>query len=977
MSKLLQGEMTGETLLLNPTEEDNTSDFLPNFETRSGSKLSQEAPVYVFYINGVRNDKATYKDSVNFINNFLKKAGVNSQIVDTTYNPDGRTKGLGDLIESVQQACDLRTPGKSVINNAVDAILAKEKVEWRKAQESLGDIPKPKFLIFGHSQGNFFAENVVDTLQKDYPGIAQRTRILAISTFTDFENRTDTNFELNDGSGEFSKDTVIYDYLVRKDDFPNRLKNLPCIEIPNNKYNLPSLPGFKKGSGPFDSHDIKNYLDDPDDNTDGYQTINRNKKAVRKSFEAAKTKVNQLLNAEVAKVKWISKTDSNWNDPKNWQGGVVPGPDDDVAIDIPRANPVITIPNDVTVKSISSEENIVVKGSLTVTVDESKINGNLTVSPGASLTVKNFGTYLLATGTTVINKANLFAENGGLLSLPTVSSYTGGAYDSYIQAKGKDSKIQLPALTTLTGSGDSSYPVYARALDGGTVDLGAKVGKTAVTKSVQFEADGVGSKVKADKLKSANGYVDLFASNQGILKFPKLNTYKGAAYDSYIQAKDKGSKIELPSLNTLTGSRDSSYPVYARALDGATVSLGAKAVDGYVGMFATNGGTLKFPKLSTYKGAAYDSYIQAEGKGSKVELPALTTLTGSGDSDYPVYARARDGATVDLGAKAGKTAVTKSVQFEADGVGSTVKADKLVSANGYVDLFASNQGTLKFPKLSTYNGAAYDSYIQAKDKGSKIELPALTKLTGSRDSSYPVYARALDGATVDVRNLTNIPSGAFTVAADGKGSSVKISALPIKRKPSIIKTNGGKVQKVSSNKTIEGRSKDNLLKEASKDDLINGQAGDDTLIGSNGKDVLYGVNGDDILDGDAGNDTLTGGQGADKFLFKTKRKFKKDDLGVDTIADFQHNIDDIILDKTTFVSLNSKAGNGFSRQGEFAVVKNDNAAAKSQAEIVYNSTNGKLFYNPNGAANGFGGGGLFAELTDEPTLTRSDFMLQN
>ncbi len=330
-----------------------------------------------------------------------------------------------------------------------------------------------------------------------------------------------------------------------------------------------------------------------------------------------------------------------------------------------------------------------------------------------------------------------------------------------------------------------------------------------------------------------------------------------------------------------------------------------------------------------------------------------------------------------MGAKAGKTAVTKSVQFEADGVGSKVKADKLASANGYVDLFASNQGTLKFPKLSTYNGAAYDSYIQAKDKGSKIELPALTKLTGSRDSSYPVYARALDGATVDVRNLTNIPSGAFTVAADGKGSSVKISALPIKRKPSIIKTNGGKVQKVFSNKTIEGRSKDNLLKEASKDDLINGQAGDDTLIGSNGKDVLYGVNGDDILDGDAGNDTLTGGQGADKFLFKTKRKFKKDDLGVDTIADFQHNIDDIILDKTTFASLNSKAGNGFSRKEEFAVVKNDNVAAKSQAEIVYNSTNGKLFYNPNGAANGFGGGGLFADLTDEPTLSRSDFILQN
>ncbi|MEH2202958.1 MAG: hypothetical protein V7K53_02600 [Nostoc sp.] len=37
---------------------------------------------------------------------------------------------------------------------------------------------------------------------------------------------------------------------------------------------------------------------------------------------------------------------------------------------------------------------------------------------------------------------------------------------------------------------------------------------------------------------------------------------------------------------------------------------------------------------------------------------------------------------------------------------------------------------------------------------------------------------------------------------------------------------------------------------------------------------------------------------------------------------------------------------------------------------------GQLFYNQNGSAAGFGSGGLFATLTDAPTLTESNFVLQ-
>ena len=55
---------------------------------------------------------------------------------------------------------------------------------------------------------------------------------------------------------------------------------------------------------------------------------------------------------------------------------------------------------------------------------------------------------------------------------------------------------------------------------------------------------------------------------------------------------------------------------------------------------------------------------------------------------------------------------------------------------------------------------------------------------------------------------------------------------------------------------------------------------------------------------------------------------------------------------------------------------NNQPAAKADAIIVYNSKNGKLFYNPNGRKAGFGSGGKFATLTNIPLLEAEDFVLR-
>jgi Ca2+-binding RTX toxin-like protein len=122
------------------------------------------------------------------------------------------------------------------------------------------------------------------------------------------------------------------------------------------------------------------------------------------------------------------------------------------------------------------------------------------------------------------------------------------------------------------------------------------------------------------------------------------------------------------------------------------------------------------------------------------------------------------------------------------------------------------------------------------------------------------------------------------------------------------------------------------------------------------------------LVGGAGNDLLVGGGGRDQFLF--------DAVGIDVIQFFSHNYDMIVLDKTTFTTINSAEGTGFSDKSEFAVVDSNSAAATSTADIVYNSMNGNLFYNPNGSAADFGTGGQFATLADNQFLSSTDFIIQ-
>jgi Ca2+-binding RTX toxin-like protein/phosphodiesterase/alkaline phosphatase D-like protein len=154
-----------------------------------------------------------------------------------------------------------------------------------------------------------------------------------------------------------------------------------------------------------------------------------------------------------------------------------------------------------------------------------------------------------------------------------------------------------------------------------------------------------------------------------------------------------------------------------------------------------------------------------------------------------------------------------------------------------------------------------------------------------------------------------------------------------------------------------------------------GNAGDNTIVGYGaGENVISAGAGNDTISGGAGNDLVYGGTGNDTFVFDSSSFLAQVISGVDTIGDFTVDRDKIQLSKLAFnTNLTTTAGNSLV-SADFSTVTTDAAAATAATAIVYNSVNGKLFYNSDLAAAGFGSnGGQFASLDPSLNLSKNDF----
>jgi serralysin len=140
-----------------------------------------------------------------------------------------------------------------------------------------------------------------------------------------------------------------------------------------------------------------------------------------------------------------------------------------------------------------------------------------------------------------------------------------------------------------------------------------------------------------------------------------------------------------------------------------------------------------------------------------------------------------------------------------------------------------------------------------------------------------------------------------------------------------------------------------------------------TLRGLSGNDQLVGNGGNDMLYGGLGRDTLEGGAGADRFVFDSAPGAAGN---ADTILDFEHLIDDIVLDDDFFKKLSATAGSALPA-AQFRI----GSAQDSNDYVIYNPVSGNLYYDADG--NGSGAAALVATLglVTHPALSSDDFVV--
>ena len=120
---------------------------------------------------------------------------------------------------------------------------------------------------------------------------------------------------------------------------------------------------------------------------------------------------------------------TNWTDPANWVGDVIPSAIDDAVIDVPGTI-TIAIPSgsSAAAQSLMCQENLSIQSSASLTITSSgttSIIAGSFDSNGGSLTVVGVGNAFIASGTATINGSSFSALSGASISILGATSYAG------------------------------------------------------------------------------------------------------------------------------------------------------------------------------------------------------------------------------------------------------------------------------------------------------------------------------------------------------------------------------------------------------------------------------------------------------------------------------------------------------------------------------------------------------------------------
>ncbi|MCA9035909.1 MAG: hypothetical protein KDA91_12315, partial [Planctomycetaceae bacterium] len=441
--------------------------------------------------------------------------------------------------------------------------------------------------------------------------------------------------------------------------------------------------------------------------------------------------------------------DFQWTNPLNWSGDTLPGANDDVVINVAGDITVTHSGTNTTIRSLTSSESLNLSGgSLSVTAT-SVVHGAFAGS-NATLTVSGPSATFLGTGPTTLSVTSLIANNGGVIELPNATSYAAATDgDTNLLADGAGSKLQLTGITSLNGVG-------------------------------------------------RNGRVAIKTTGGGVIDLSNLVTIPSGTTE--VSAMDPGSLIDFSRLQTWTDANQNRSSSVTWG-NGGVVNVDSLLTMNSIGVTANTGETLVFPAL-THMGAGSDTtaVLIADGIGSRIEFPVLTTMDGT-NRHGATHLRARNGGVIDMSAvvhnldgttlvsafDAGSLIDLSSLQTWTDGnqfnhssvtwgLGGFVAVDSLhtISSVGIV----SNTGdTLVFPALTAMQGGGDTSaLVLAEGSDSRIEFPVLTTMDGTnRHGATEIRAR--NGGVIDMSSVIDNVNGTTVISAFDAGSLIDLSSL--------------------------------------------------------------------------------------------------------------------------------------------------------------------------------------------------------
>ena len=378
----------------------------------------------------------------------------------------------------------------------------------------------------------------------------------------------------------------------------------------------------------------------------------------------------------------------------------------------------------------SLADDVVIESSATVEVLTTATVHGFHLAGGATLRV--IGVSFRTEGPTVVDSANFYALSGAVVALPASTELNGpsACCGTELVAEGAGSTFDLSSVTLI----DGRYTLRFASRSGGLINL--KGVSELSTGYVELRAEGDGSRLEATNLVQFNNGA-LSVVGNAILDLPKL----GAA--------------------------------------------------GNVGMSAQSGGMLSLSSLARLAGPAVccGRELVAEGPGSLLDLPALTSLDGG----YALSFTARQGGQVKLNGLAEKT--LGYVKFLAEGTGSRLEGANLANfAKGEFNVVGD--ATLHLPIL----GSASDVAMSAR-AGGKVHLASLARLAGPAvccgaelladgpgsllnlssvtflDGGYTSHFLARHGGQVMLNSVETKTLGHVRLWAEGTGSQLEATNL--------------------------------------------------------------------------------------------------------------------------------------------------------------------------------------------------------